>query len=535
MSQAGRGHPWCAVGWRLGSVTVRSGLAGRSSSGAARRTTARPIRVSTGPMAPPMTPDGTAGPCCPTRRSPDASGMPRSGRAPRWSSGVGSAGAERRSMTVPPTTRRPEHGDPFRTPAGRGPAVLCHGVDRHRDDHLGRRQRRRRWSRGAGNHRARIRPRDRYLAHASAAPLPPAFDQTIAWTGTELVVVAWPDAGPIEAAAYDPILDTWRVLAQPPLSPVSRAPAMWTGEEVLLITAATGPDRDGRPMSAIYEPTADCWRVPTLSGRIGRSRDGQRLGRRPAPVPGRQRPRLRSRGRCVVGAPAGTIGAGPRVRDRHVGRRPSRRLGRQPTDRRDPPAAWHRIRLRPLIARQCHVVLRLLILGWAAWPLPLAGLAAYTCRIGGCPVMGAPRACRGRATTTQSGGLSHALTRGLIAAPRGPVAGYRRRPGGSAPGGGTRDSLDAYLWRQGGDHRRNGWSGRHPRHVGPQMSSSGWAGSTPVYAAHWRVTDIICGNGPTTPYGDYGGPHGDVIFGGPGDDVLIGGPGQDELHGGPGS
>jgi hypothetical protein len=95
------------------------------------------------------------------------------------------------------------------------------------------------------------------------APISGRSHAAIAWTGTELVV--WggvrttgtdPEGAPRlvgveDGAAYDPATDTWRALPAPPVAGMSSEHAVWTGDELVVVSS----DR-----SAAYDPSADRWR-----------------------------------------------------------------------------------------------------------------------------------------------------------------------------------------------------------------------------------------------------------------------------------
>lgn len=78
------------------------------------------------------------------------------------------------------------------------------------------------------------------------------------WTGEDLIV--WggeaSDQGPAfaDGAAYNPSTNTWRLIAESPLSPRTFHVAVWTGNEMLIV-AGFG-ERDG----AAYDPATDSWR-----------------------------------------------------------------------------------------------------------------------------------------------------------------------------------------------------------------------------------------------------------------------------------
>ena len=76
----------------------------------------------------------------------------------------------------------------------------------------------------------------------------------VLWTGDEMIVwgglrndVVWHDDG----AAYNPETDTWRMLAESPISDSRRSCPIWTGEEIVLISS------EG---TFGYDPDSDAWR-----------------------------------------------------------------------------------------------------------------------------------------------------------------------------------------------------------------------------------------------------------------------------------
>jgi hypothetical protein len=99
---------------------------------------------------------------------------------------------------------------------------------------------------------------------------PPIADRHHAasvWTGTEWIVWGGADGTQefADGAAYDPVTDTWRMIAESPLA-ARWGGGVWTGSEVLVVAGASGGDRvtgngvfahaDG----AAYDPATDTWR-----------------------------------------------------------------------------------------------------------------------------------------------------------------------------------------------------------------------------------------------------------------------------------
>jgi len=88
------------------------------------------------------------------------------------------------------------------------------------------------------------------------SPLDGRFAHTAMWTGTEMIVwggVSGEENGaPIahQGAAYNPVTDTWRLIADAPIAPRKWPTAEWTGTQVLL---SSGPDL------AAYDPASDRW------------------------------------------------------------------------------------------------------------------------------------------------------------------------------------------------------------------------------------------------------------------------------------
>jgi hypothetical protein len=108
------------------------------------------------------------------------------------------------------------------------------------------------------------------------------------WTGRELLV--WGGVAPDGEAgaggamrngdglAYDPARRAWRRLPAPPRPlPASAGPTLWTGRELLVVDAEGGRQVAGGGLAgAAYDPVVDRWRVLSDSPRLG---GGQLLGR----------------------------------------------------------------------------------------------------------------------------------------------------------------------------------------------------------------------------------------------------------------
>lgn len=66
-----------------------------------------------------------------------------------------------------------------------------------------------------------------------------------------------------DGAAYNPSTDTWRVIRDAPVEPRHLHHAVWTGSDVLMIGGYEGinPDDHGVRSAAAYNPALNTWRV----------------------------------------------------------------------------------------------------------------------------------------------------------------------------------------------------------------------------------------------------------------------------------
>jgi len=97
-----------------------------------------------------------------------------------------------------------------------------------------------------------------------AAPIPPRWQASVVWTGTEMLV--WGGGSEVGAetfladgAAYNPTTGQWRMLPPGPLSARFGQAAVWDGTELLLwggFTSPTAVAEDG----ASYDPATNAWR-----------------------------------------------------------------------------------------------------------------------------------------------------------------------------------------------------------------------------------------------------------------------------------
>lgn len=101
----------------------------------------------------------------------------------------------------------------------------------------------------------------------SPSPLLPRVPVAAVWTGSEMVV--WGDASRSgseshrEGAAYDPVADRWRQLPSAPLE-LNLAEGIWTGEELLVFGARLNGNNWAETKHAqgmAYDPEANTWRV----------------------------------------------------------------------------------------------------------------------------------------------------------------------------------------------------------------------------------------------------------------------------------
>lgn len=94
------------------------------------------------------------------------------------------------------------------------------------------------------------------------SPLDPVVAPTGVWTGSEVIICCGMTSR--QVAGYDPANDTWRSLAEAPLSGPFPA-AVWTGEEMIGVT---------QQGVAAYNPTTDAWRsfspTPESLGRTNK-------------------------------------------------------------------------------------------------------------------------------------------------------------------------------------------------------------------------------------------------------------------------
>lgn len=105
----------------------------------------------------------------------------------------------------------------------------------------------------------------------AASPWGSRTGHTTVWTGAEMIVFEGAPVGQaaaisaqsIDGAAYDPVSDTWRTIADAPVNPRTGHTALWTGEEMLIF----GGSRTfaGLAPAAAYDPVGDTWRLTAAS------------------------------------------------------------------------------------------------------------------------------------------------------------------------------------------------------------------------------------------------------------------------------
>ncbi len=120
---------------------------------------------------------------------------------------------------------------------------------------------------GRFNNGAAFNPDTNTWRMIADSPLSPRWYHLAVWTGEEMLVVG---AGVTDGAAYDPETDTWREVANAPFpvgSPRVPYPAhVWMGGELLVWEPSAG-------LMASYDPVSDEWsdfEAPDIDGDFGR-------------------------------------------------------------------------------------------------------------------------------------------------------------------------------------------------------------------------------------------------------------------------
>jgi hypothetical protein len=90
-------------------------------------------------------------------------------------------------------------------------------------------------------------------------PLTPRTGHSVIWTGEEVIVWGGESGGEpmssfADGAAFNPVADSWRHIAESPLSPRAFHVVVWTGSEMLIVGGF------GVRNGAAYDPATDTWR-----------------------------------------------------------------------------------------------------------------------------------------------------------------------------------------------------------------------------------------------------------------------------------
>jgi hypothetical protein len=98
----------------------------------------------------------------------------------------------------------------------------------------------------------------------AAAPMSPPLYHVAAWTGDEMLIVGGVDER--DSAAYSPATDTWTPIEGPPFPLDSHSDtavgSVWTGQELIAWSISTD-------QVAAYAPDLDTWRVLPPTGLVG--------------------------------------------------------------------------------------------------------------------------------------------------------------------------------------------------------------------------------------------------------------------------
>lgn len=118
------------------------------------------------------------------------------------------------------------------------------------------------------------KPRDRVLPGEQpstwrpipAAPIQARYGGVGVWTGEEMLVwggsaeESGAPSGLVDGAAFDPVAEDWRVLADGPLETSAGRTAVWTGSSMLVWGGELGDGSHMRPDNgASYDPGTDKW------------------------------------------------------------------------------------------------------------------------------------------------------------------------------------------------------------------------------------------------------------------------------------
>ena len=140
-------------------------------------------------------------------------------------------------------------------------------------------------------------PTDDTWRELSSAPIAGRYDHGALWTGREMLVwggygIRREDGfGPAgDGAAYDPAMDSWRVLPAAPLSARFEPNTVWTGTQMLVL-GGFGDGHEFLGDAAAFDPATDTWTtvaqpprkgyqmlLPTPDGILARGRGGDLSG-----------------------------------------------------------------------------------------------------------------------------------------------------------------------------------------------------------------------------------------------------------------
>ncbi len=110
----------------------------------------------------------------------------------------------------------------------------------------------------------------RWLPMATS-PLGSRAAASAVWTGQEMIIfqgvpvgaVAATVAATVDGGAYDPVTDTWRLIADAPVNPRTGHAAVWTGTEMAVFGGLRTIEHQA-PL-ALYDPATDSWRLSSPS------------------------------------------------------------------------------------------------------------------------------------------------------------------------------------------------------------------------------------------------------------------------------
>ncbi len=105
----------------------------------------------------------------------------------------------------------------------------------------------------------------------SASPLQARYAQSAVWTGTEMIIWGGYNGSYLaDGAAYKPSTGTWRMLSTSPLTPRYDHQAVWAGTR-MIVFGGRGSSCSGTSCgdAAAYDPVADTWATLTPPADLG--------------------------------------------------------------------------------------------------------------------------------------------------------------------------------------------------------------------------------------------------------------------------